>query len=101
MKKFYRVMKAVDYNGQKERVLFYTDNKELAESKYIDFQIEVNRFAKDNGLKTYNQEPNKNYMTFFADGNKRDCPYSGCIAEFKVSYVKHDNFLNLGEEPTF
>ena len=90
----YRVIAAVDYNGQRKRELFYTENREEAESRYIEAQMKVNRFGEEKGLKVYEVTHNVNFLTTFADGNQKNKPYTGAKAEFSA-IERDDDFLNL------
>lgn len=99
--KVYRVLFAIDYKGKRERGLFYTENKEEAESRYIEEQIKVKRFAEEHGLELYDNKHSIFFWTTFANGNQRGKPWTGCRAELKVEEFCKSNFLNFGNEPLF
>ena len=98
MKTIYRVSKAIDYNGQKERKLFYTENREQAEQWYSDMCKEIDAFAKQNGSIIYNNKPSERYCTYYA---KADENYHGAIAKFEENDICRDNFLELYNLPLF
>lgn len=101
MKTIYRIILAVDYEGQREREQYYTEKREEAENRYIEAQIKVKHFGEEKGLKVYDMVNNNNYMTTFADGNQKGKPYTGAIAEFSRKEFVKDDFLNLGNTPIF
>ena len=101
MKTIYRIILAVDYEGQREREIYYTEKREDAENRYVEAQMKVKRFGEEKGLKVYDTVNNNNYMTTFADGNQKDKPYTGAIAEFSRKEFVKDDFLNLGNTPIF
>lgn len=92
---------AVDYEGQREREMYYTEKREDAENRYVEAQMKVKRFGEEKGLKVYNMVNNNNYMTTSADGNQKGKPYTGAIAEFSRKEFVKDDFLNLGNTPIF
>jgi predicted adenine nucleotide alpha hydrolase (AANH) superfamily ATPase len=98
--KVYRVTRAVDYKGQCEREMFYTQDKEEAEGKYIDFQMKVRRFAEEHGLKLYDGKYELEWYSF-ADGNQRGKPYTGSRAELKVNEYCKEDFFVLCNGPIF
>lgn len=100
-KKVYRVLFAIDYNGKRERTLFYTESQEEAECRYIDCQIKVKRFAHDNGLQFYDNKHSIFFWTTFADGNQRGKPWTGCRAELKVEEFCNADFLDFRNAPLF
>ncbi len=101
MKTIYRIILAVDYEGQREREMYYTEKREDAENRYVEAQMKVKRFGEEKGLKVYDMVNNNNYMTTFADGNQKGKPYTGAIAEFSRKEFVKDDFLNLGNTPIF
>jgi len=98
MKTIYRVLKAIDYNGQTERKLFYTENKEQAEQWYSDMCKEIDAFAKQNGSIIYNVNHGERYRTYFA---RDDENYHGAIATFEENDVCRDDFFELHNRPLF
>lgn len=101
-KKVYRVMRAVDYNGQRERELFYTENEEDARNQYQLAKAKVEQFARENGLQTFNNGcANDKYITFFAQGHTEGRPYTGAKAEFQTEEFCRENFLDFGKDPIF
>ena len=91
-------MIAVDYKGQRQRELFYTENREEAENRYIEAQRKVNRFGEEKGLKVTEIKHNRNFYTTFADGNQKKKPYTGAKAELSVIECD-DYFLDLANYP--
>ncbi len=101
MKTIYRIILAVDYEGQREREQYYTEKREEAENRYIEAQMKVKHFGEEKGLKVYDIVHNDNSMTTFADGNQKGKPYTGAIAEFYRKEYMKDDFLNLSNTPIF
>ena len=101
MKIVYRVMTAVDYNGQRSRELFYTESKEEAEARYIEAQKKINRFGEEKGLKVYDVKHNEHYRKIFADGTLSNYPSRGAFAEFSMNESVGDGFLDLYNDPIF
>ncbi len=98
----FRVMRAVEYNGKRERELFYTENEAEARDKYILQKKRVIKFAEQHGLKCYDDTSTPGYyMNIFADGNDKSHPYTGAVAQFMRKDYCDENFLNLSERPIF
>lgn len=97
----YKVLTAIDYQGERKRNLFYTENREEAENQYNKAQEEVRRFSEEKGLKLYDVKHNEGYMTIFADGNDKDKPYTGARAEFICNDTAMDGFLDFSNDPLF
>ena len=100
-KAVYRVVTAIDFEEQRERELFYTENRTDAEKRYAEAQKKVREFGEKHGLKVFDLKHNENYLTIFADGNHKWKPYTGAIAEFSVEEFKEEDFLDLGKSPIF
>lgn len=100
--KLYRVLMSVDYKGQRERELYYTENENDARKRYALQKEKVIKFAKDNGLDFFDDDSTPDYyMNIYACGNEKGKPYTGAVAQFKTEEFGRTNFLDLSEGPIF